>query len=200
MADRRAAMPARPSPMLKRSYDIVIIGSGMGGATAALSLASSGASILIIEKGHQLPEAPQNRDARAIFQRGHFRTDELWYDAQGRGFGPGNNYNHGGNTKFYGAVLFRYRERDFDGVAHSDGDTPPWPFRYGELSPGTIEPSCFIKCAATRRAMRLNLRVASRILIHRCQMNRPLPRSELDCLGSVSSLSPFRSVLTSIVG
>jgi choline dehydrogenase-like flavoprotein len=121
--------------MLKRSYDIVIIGSGMGGATAALSLAPSGASILIIEKGHQLPEAPENRDARAIFQRGHFRTNELWYDTQSRGFSPGNNYNHGGNTKFYGAVLFRYRERDFDGVAHTDGDTPPWPFRYGELSP-----------------------------------------------------------------
>jgi choline dehydrogenase-like flavoprotein len=107
----------------------------MGGATSALALAPTGAKILVIEKGHQLPEVPENRDERAIFQRGHFRSGELWYDNRGRGVGPGNNYNHGGNTKFYGAVLFRYRERDFDGVAHADGDAPPWPFRYADLAP-----------------------------------------------------------------
>ncbi len=120
---------------MSQSPDIVIIGSGMGGATAAYALASSGASILILEKGHQLPERPENRDARAIFGRGHFRPDELWYDPQGMGFNPGNYYNHGGNSKFYGAVLIRYRAQDFDGVAHADGDAPVWPFRYDEIAP-----------------------------------------------------------------
>lgn len=48
------------------SPDIVIIGSGMGGATAAYALAPTGAKILILEKGHQLPQRPENRDARAI--------------------------------------------------------------------------------------------------------------------------------------
>ncbi len=115
--------------------DIVIIGSGMGGATAAWALAPSGARILILEKGHQLPDAPENRDARAIFQRGHFRPDERWYDTEGVGFSPGNYYNHGGNSKFYGAVLMRYREQDFEGVAHADGDAPPWPVRYRDLAP-----------------------------------------------------------------
>src|SRR4051812_3493583 len=115
--------------------DIVIIGSGMGGATLAYGLAPSGASILILEKGTQLLTAPENRDARAIFQRGHFRPKENWYDSQGKAFNPGNYYVHGGNSKFYGAVLIRYREQDFDGMAHRDGDTPAWPFRYGELAP-----------------------------------------------------------------
>ncbi|MBE7247144.1 MAG: GMC family oxidoreductase [Actinomycetospora chiangmaiensis] len=117
------------------SPDIVVIGTGMGGATAAYALAPTGARILILEKGHQLPERPENRDARAIFQRGHFRPKESWYDARGDAFNPGNYYNHGGNSKFYGAVLLRYRAEDFDGIAHADGDAPPWPFRYAELEP-----------------------------------------------------------------
>ncbi|MDQ0474800.1 FAD-dependent oxidoreductase [Labrys wisconsinensis] len=114
--------------------DILIIGSGMGGATLAYALAPSGASILILEKGHQLPVRPENRDARAIFQRGFFRPRESWFDSAGRPFNPGNYYYHGGNSKFYGAVLTRYRAADFDGLAHADGDTPPWPFRYAELA------------------------------------------------------------------
>ena len=115
--------------------DVVIIGSGMGGATVAHALASTGAEILILEKGEQLPERPENRDARAIFGRGHFRPDELWYDRAGAGFNPGNYYNHGGNSKFYGAVLIRYRAQDFGGIAHADGDAPAWPFGYDEIAP-----------------------------------------------------------------
>jgi choline dehydrogenase-like flavoprotein len=118
-----------------RNPDVIIIGSGMGGATLAHALAPTGANILILEKGRQLPATPENRDARAIFQRGHFRPMENWYDSQGRAFNPGNYYVHGGNSKFYGAVLIRYRERDFDGLTHADGDTPAWPFRYAELAP-----------------------------------------------------------------
>jgi choline dehydrogenase-like flavoprotein len=117
------------------SPDLVIIGSGMGGATLAYALAPTGAHILILEKGEQLQARPENRDPRAIFQRGHFRPKEEWFDSEGRPFNPGNYYVHGGNSKFYGAVLIRYRAEDFDGIAHVDGDTPPWPFRYSELAP-----------------------------------------------------------------
>src|SRR5882757_298929 len=121
--------------MAQSNPDVVIIGSGMGGATAAYALAPTGARILILEKGHQLPEKPENRDARAIFQRGYFRPKEHWYDADGAAFNPGNYYNHGGNSKFYGAVLLRYRAEDFDGIAHADGDAPAWPIRYTDLEP-----------------------------------------------------------------
>ena len=117
------------------AVDVVIVGSGMGGATMAYGLAATGARILILEKGHQLPERPENRDARAIFQRGHFRPGEEWFGSDGAAFNPGNYYNHGGNSKFYGAVLLRYRAEDFDGVAHADGDAPAWPFRYADLAP-----------------------------------------------------------------
>lgn len=115
--------------------DIVIIGSGMGGATIAAGLARSGARITILERGDHLPDIPETRDARAIFIDGYFRPKEMWLDRSGKPFNPGNYYYVGGNTKFYGAVLIRYRERDFLGIDHAEGRTPAWPFPYAELEP-----------------------------------------------------------------
>lgn len=115
--------------------DIVIIGSGIGGSSAAAGLASTGARILILEAGDHIADLPVNRDQRAIFQRGHFRPKETWYDANGNGFNPGNYYNVGGNSKFYGAVLSRYRKEDFDVIEHQEGVSPAWPFAYEVLEP-----------------------------------------------------------------
>lgn len=115
--------------------DIVIIGSGIGGATIAAGLAPTGASILILEAGEHLADGPENRDQRAIFQRGHFRPKEMWYEAGGDPFNPGNYYYVGGNSKFYGAVLVRYRREDFQEMRHREGVSPAWPFPYEELEP-----------------------------------------------------------------
>ena len=107
----------------------------MGGATCAAGLAPTGARILILERGARLRDSADARDARAIFQRGVFRPDETWLDGAGQPFNPGNYYYVGGNSKLYGAVLFRYRERDFEPVVYRDGATPGWPFSYDELEP-----------------------------------------------------------------
>jgi choline dehydrogenase-like flavoprotein len=114
---------------------MIIIGSGMGGATLAAALAPTGRRILILEKGEVLRPSPADRDARAIFGRGHFRPRETWYDGKGRPFNPGNYYNVGGNSKFYGAVLLRYRAEDFQPIRHLDGATPGWPISYDDLEP-----------------------------------------------------------------
>lgn len=115
--------------------DIVIIGSGIGGATVAAGLAPTGAKIVILEAGDHIRDNPVNRDQRAIFQRGHFRPKEVWYEADGTAFNPGNYYNVGGNSKFYGAVLVRYRREDFAEIHHREGVSPAWPFPYEELEP-----------------------------------------------------------------
>lgn len=115
--------------------DIIIIGSGMGGATLAAGLAATGARIVILERGVQLPDAPEARDARAIFQRGVYRPQETWTDGAGVAFNPGNYYFTGGNSKFYGAVLFRFRAEDFSPRQHAEGVTPGWPFGYDVLEP-----------------------------------------------------------------
>jgi len=117
------------------TVDIVIIDSGMGGATCAAGLAPTGARILILERGARLRDSADAREARAIFQRGVFRPQETWLDGAGQACNPGNYYYVGGNSKLYGAVLLRYRAEDFAPIAYREGATPGWPFPYEELEP-----------------------------------------------------------------
>ncbi|WP_432174032.1 GMC oxidoreductase [Streptomyces sp. Tue6028] len=53
----------------------------------------------------------------------------------GNEFPPEVNHYVGGNTKFYGAVLFRLRPEDFGELRHHDGVSPAWPIRYEDLEP-----------------------------------------------------------------
>jgi choline dehydrogenase-like flavoprotein len=115
--------------------DVIIIGSGMGGATLAAALAPTGRRILILERGERLADSPEARDPAAIFQRGHFKPREEWRDVEGTSYVPGNYSYVGGNTKFYGAVLLRYREADFRPLKHIEGTTPGWPITYADLEP-----------------------------------------------------------------
>ncbi len=113
--------------------DVIIIGSGMGGATLAAALAPSGRKIMILERGEHLRASPRDRDADAIFGEGTFRPKETWLDGQNRPFNPGNYYYVGGNSRFYGAALIRYRATDFEAVEHPGGRTPGWPIGYSDL-------------------------------------------------------------------
>jgi choline dehydrogenase-like flavoprotein len=115
--------------------DVLIIGSGMGGATLAAALAPTGRRIVVLERGQHLQDTPEARDAEAIFARGHFRPDETWLAPDGTRFNPGNYACVGGNSKFYGAVLIRYREADFAPIRHIGGTTPGWPISYVEMEP-----------------------------------------------------------------
>ena len=115
--------------------DILIIGSGMGGATLAAALAPSGRRIVIVERGERLEDCAEARDPSAIFRRAFFKPKEVWKDARGRSFEPGNYAFVGGNTKFYGAVLLRYRAEDFRPLRHIGGTTPGWPIPYEALEP-----------------------------------------------------------------
>jgi choline dehydrogenase-like flavoprotein len=121
--------------MSSHQPDVVIVGSGMGGATLAYGLAKSGARVLVLERGEVLQDRPECRDPGAIFGRGVFRPNEEWIGADGRPFNPGNYYYVGGNSKFYGAVLTRFRREDFEAIEHADGISPAWPIRYDELEP-----------------------------------------------------------------
>ena len=47
-------------------YDIIIIGSGAGGGTLAYRLASSGARILLLERGDYVPREKDNWSTRAV--------------------------------------------------------------------------------------------------------------------------------------
>src|SRR5882757_67077 len=119
----------------KQHYDIVIVGSGMGGGTLAYALKDSGASILLVERGDFLPQERENWDVEAVFGQKRYKNAEQWYDEAGTGFDPGTYYYVGGNTKFYGASLTRFRREDFQSVRHADGDSPAWFLSYEEMAP-----------------------------------------------------------------
>jgi choline dehydrogenase-like flavoprotein len=118
-----------------RSADIVIIGSGAGGGTLARALSSSGAKILILERGDFLPNEPQNWSPEAVFLENRYKAKEIWEDAQGQPFKPGVHYFVGGNTKVYGAALPRLRREDFGALEHEGGTSPAWPITYDDLEP-----------------------------------------------------------------
>lgn len=121
--------------MSDEHYDVVIIGSGPGGGTMAWRLAQTGKRILLVERGNYLPRERENWDSQAVFVDARYQTKEMWYSADGKGFRPGLHYFVGGNSKVYGAVLFRLRERDFGEIRHPDGISPAWPVKYDVFEP-----------------------------------------------------------------
>jgi len=114
-------------------YDIIIIGTGAGGGTLLHKLAPTGKKILILEKGDFIPIEKENWDTEEVFIKGRYTTNEKWLDKEGKAFGPGQHYCVGGNTKFYGAALFRLREKDFQEIRHHGGMSPAWPIPYDDL-------------------------------------------------------------------
>ena len=116
-------------------YDIVIIGSGAGGGTLAQALADSGARMLIVERGTFVPQEEENWSPAAVWRDLRYRTDERWLDEAGREFQPYAHYCVGGNTKFWGSVLYRLRREDFQAIEHADGVSPAWPIDYETLEP-----------------------------------------------------------------
>ena len=121
--------------MSSEHYDVIIIGTGAGGGTLAHRLAPSGKRILLLERGGYLPREPENWDSKEVFGKSRYVTQEKWYDKNGEAFRPHAQYYVGGNTKFYGAILFRLRERDFGEVQHYGGVSPAWPISYDDLEP-----------------------------------------------------------------
>jgi choline dehydrogenase-like flavoprotein len=116
-------------------YDIIIIGTGAGGGTLVHKLAPSGKRILILERGDYVPREKENWDSRAVNVDARYHTKEVWHDKEGTPLHPHTNYYVGGNTKFYGAALFRLREQDFRELRHHGGLSPAWPISYRDLEP-----------------------------------------------------------------
>jgi choline dehydrogenase-like flavoprotein len=120
---------------MANDFDVIIIGSGAGGGTLAYRLAPSGKKILILERGPWAPREKDNWSPRAVNLEGKYQTKELWRDKDGRELHPHTNYYVGGNTKFYGAALFRLRREDFGEIRHHGGISPAWPISYADLEP-----------------------------------------------------------------
>ena len=117
-------------------YDVIVIGSGAGGGTLAGALSRKGKSVLVLERGGAMALEDQNVADVDLFRKDRYHPKgERWFGPDGDPFAPQTTYARGGNTKIWGAMLERMREKDFEEVALQDGISPAWPLDYAELEP-----------------------------------------------------------------
>jgi len=116
-------------------YDVLVIGSGPGGATTAARVAETGKRVLLLERGDFLARERDNWDSRAVFGDMKYTADETFYDSRDRPFRPELHYYVGGNSKVYGAALLRLMPSDFGEVRHTNGVAPAWPLTYEDMEP-----------------------------------------------------------------
>ena len=102
------------------SYDAVVIGTGIGGATFAWALAKRG-----LERRDR--RARRFLQARRQGSRAHAR--DLFSRLS----------VIGGQTKAFGAAMYRLREVDFKAVEMEAGVSPAWPISYADLEPHYCE-------------------------------------------------------------
>jgi choline dehydrogenase-like flavoprotein len=124
-----------PAPAGNDHYDVLVIGSGPGGATTAARVAETGKRVLMLERGDFLPRERDNWNSRAVFGDAKYAADETFYDRHDRPFRPELHYYVGGNSKVYGAALLRLPPADFGEVQHPDGVAPAWPLSYDDMEP-----------------------------------------------------------------
>jgi choline dehydrogenase-like flavoprotein len=120
---------------MPEQFDAIVIGTGAGGGTLALHLARAGKRILILERGPFLPQEKLNWDTQAVFLDNRYHTKEVWQDKDGKDLHPQQAYFVGGQTKVYGAAMFRMRAEDFGVIVHQGGISPAWPISYADLEP-----------------------------------------------------------------
>jgi choline dehydrogenase-like flavoprotein len=99
-----------------QTFDAVVVGTGIGGSTFAYALAKRGLNVLVAERGDYF--RPEIKDLVPLHYY-HF----------------GDTPVIGGQTKSYGAALYRMREADFNEVEMESGVSPGWPLAYADLEP-----------------------------------------------------------------
>src|SRR5580693_699446 len=119
--------------MSANPYEVIIVGSGAGGAAAGYRLALAGVRVLILEKGGELPADGSTLDDIQVVMHGRFLSKEPWRDGRGRAICPEEHFNLGGKTRWYGAAVLRYSAQEFldDGGYAARG----WPITQADLAP-----------------------------------------------------------------
>ncbi len=125
---------------LKKHYEYIIIGSGFGGAFAALNLARAGKEVLIVDRGTWVKRDDSCWDEVKLHIKDPLYRGETPFFAdqrKGRLEEAWTDDTVGGMSTFYGAVSFRMREDDFLGAPLPDSPQRnksfAWPFKYNDI-------------------------------------------------------------------
>ncbi|MBX9790278.1 MAG: GMC family oxidoreductase [Pirellulales bacterium] len=152
-------LPDRPDEVL---WDVLVVGTGMGGGTLGYALARAGKRVLFVERGQSyldpvgeplrgitpeevanLPGLPADEHRRLLLRAGR-AFDALEDDSpeKPKRFVPEIGCGVGGSTALYGMVLERLFPADFlpranYGAADLEGSSVPesWPITYDDLRP-----------------------------------------------------------------
>jgi choline dehydrogenase-like flavoprotein len=129
-----------PTVVMSQQWDVIIIGTGIGGATVGRSLAREGLSVLFLEKGGRIgpredsdaADTSESRLARGWWPHplSHRRPNgdrKRFYAAVGCALG--------GSSIHYAAALERMSASDFDGLQTGNASTSPWPVSFREFIP-----------------------------------------------------------------
>jgi choline dehydrogenase-like flavoprotein len=121
-------------------WDVIIIGAGMGGGSAAYQLTQHQKNILLIEKGHSSFKKfngveVEEKEAEVRLDSGHWPT-QLTATVNGAksDFWAPLGCGVGGSSLLYAAALQRLLKADFDEQTLPSGGTVQWPFNYEELA------------------------------------------------------------------
>ncbi|HEY0921242.1 GMC family oxidoreductase [Rheinheimera pacifica] len=137
------------------AYDVLVVGSGAGGAMAAYELTRQGRKVLLLEAGRNYDpktETPMFRPNSAAplmgtstpdkdfgfydstVDGGWQVPDEPYTTAEGSDFLWWRARMLGGRTNHWGRYSLRFSEHDFKGKSR-DGLGADWPFNYDDIAP-----------------------------------------------------------------
>ncbi|PNU04353.1 glucose-methanol-choline oxidoreductase [Novosphingobium guangzhouense] len=129
--------------ILERCWDVIVIGTGIGGGTIGRRLAEQGLSVLFIEKGRSGHRAEQNQmagdeivDPIARLMRGSWPDPvRARIEGQERRFHAAIGATVGGSSVFYAATLERPEPHDLDDSAERPHPTAGWPISFTRMLP-----------------------------------------------------------------
>ncbi|MEO1711207.1 MAG: GMC family oxidoreductase N-terminal domain-containing protein, partial [Pseudomonadota bacterium] len=138
----RHATSMAPDDYDARHWDVIIIGTGIGGGTVGRRLAEQGASVLFLERGgighrserHGLSKSVINPAARRT--RGYWPTS-IPLDCEGQALSLGDSLGAGvgGTSVFYAAAFERPERHDLDATETRAHPTGGWPVPYHRFAP-----------------------------------------------------------------